>query len=74
MMPGVDGFEVCQSLKALEVTRNIPVIFMTALASTEHKVKGFTLGGVDYLTKPLQIEEVIARVDTHIRLHAAQRQ
>ena len=74
MMPGADGFEICRRLKALEVTRNIPVIFMTALASTEHKVKGFAVGGVDYLTKPLQIEEVIARVDTHIRLHAAQRQ
>lgn len=74
MMPGVDGFEICRRLKMQEATRDIPVIFMTALASSEHKVKGFAAGGVDYLTKPLYFEEVMARVDTHIRLHAAQRQ
>jgi signal transduction histidine kinase len=74
MMPGIDGFETCQRLKALESTRNIPVIFMTALASPEHKVKGFAAGGVDYVTKPLQIDEVMARVDAHIKLHVAQRQ
>jgi signal transduction histidine kinase len=74
MMPGIDGFETCQRLKAQENTRNIPVIFMTALASPEHKVKGFATGGVDYVTKPLQIDEVMARVDAHIKLHVAQRQ
>ncbi len=74
MMPGIDGFETCQRLKAQENTRNIPVIFMTALASPEHKVKGFAAGGVDYVTKPLQIDEVMARVDAHIKLHVAQRQ
>jgi signal transduction histidine kinase len=74
MMPGIDGFETCLRLKAQESTRDIPVIFMTALASPEHKVKGFATGGVDYVTKPLQIDEVMARVDTHIKLHVAQRQ
>lgn len=71
MMPGADGFEICARLKALVHTRDIPVIFMTALTSTEDKVKGFAAGGVDYVTKPLQIDEVLARVDTHIKLHAA---
>ena len=73
MMPGADGFEICTRLKALEETHDIPVIFMTALASTEDKVKGFAAGGVDYVTKPLQIDEVLARVDTHIALYAAHR-
>jgi len=71
MMPGADGFEICGQLKALKETRDIPVIFMTALASSEYKVKGFAAGGVDYVTKPLQIDEVLARVDTHVKLHAA---
>ena len=74
MMPGMDGFETCQQLKAREETRDIPVIFMTSLASVEHKVKGFQAGAVDYLTKPLQVEEVMARVGTHLNLSAAQRQ
>jgi PAS domain S-box-containing protein len=73
MLPDVDGFEVCRRLKADDRTRDIPVLFMTSLASTEHKVKGFEAGGVDYLTKPLQIDEVMARVGTHLKLHAAQR-
>ena len=73
MLPGDNGFEVCRRLKTLGSTRNIPVIFMTALASTENKVKGFEAGGVDYVTKPLQIDEVIARVGTHLKLHAIQR-
>ncbi|TXT35185.1 MAG: hypothetical protein FD135_5047, partial [Comamonadaceae bacterium] len=71
MMPGADGFEICSRLKSLKETREIPVIFMTALASSEYKVKGFAAGGVDYVTKPLQIDEVLARVDTHLKLHAA---
>ena len=74
MMPGADGFEICRRLKMQDATRNIPVIFMTALASIEHKVDGFAAGGVDYLTKPLYFEEVMARVDTHIKLNTAQRQ
>lgn len=74
MMPGTDGFEVCAQLKADPALCDIPVIFMTALASVEHKVKGFKAGAVDYVTKPLQIDEVMARVETHLKLHAAQQQ
>ncbi|OQY46182.1 MAG: hypothetical protein B6242_08440 [Anaerolineaceae bacterium 4572_78] len=51
MMPDIDGFEVCRLLKEDELTKDIPVVFMTALASTEHKVKGFSIGAVDYVTK-----------------------
>lgn len=68
MMPKMDGFEMCRRLKANEKTKDIPVIFMTALTGTEDKLKGFRLGGVDYVTKPLQHEEVLARVTTHLNL------
>lgn len=67
-LPGADGFEICDRLKVEETTKEIPVIFMTALTKTEHKIKGFNAGGVDYITKPLQFEEVLARVATHIQL------
>ncbi|WP_051974723.1 adenylate/guanylate cyclase domain-containing protein [Cupriavidus necator] len=73
MMPGLDGFGVCRRLKALASTRKIPVIFMTSLTETEHKITAFKAGGVDYVTKPLQIDEVMARVGTHLNLHAMQR-
>jgi PAS domain S-box-containing protein len=69
LMPGMDGFETCRRLKAEESTRDIPVIFMTALGATESKVKGFELGAVDYVTKPIEVEEVLARVRTHLSLH-----
>jgi len=68
MMPGIDGFETCYRLKANESTKDIPVIFMTALESTEDKVKGFEVGGVDYITKPIQYEEVLARLNTHLNI------
>lgn len=68
MMPGVDGYETCRRLKAQDSTRDIPVIFMTALAETEHKVRGFEAGAVDYITKPFQREEVLARVGVHLRI------
>jgi two-component system sensor histidine kinase/response regulator len=68
-MPGADGFEICERLKAEQSTREIPVIFMTALTETEHKIKGFKAGGVDYITKPVQFEEVLARVATHLKLN-----
>jgi serine phosphatase RsbU (regulator of sigma subunit)/CheY-like chemotaxis protein len=68
MMPGIDGFETCRRLKADENTKDIPVIFMTALESTEDKVKGFEVGGVDYVTKPIQHEEVLARLTTHLHI------
>ena len=74
MMPGMDGFEVCRRLKTNADTADIPVIFMTALAETEHKITGFKVGGVDYISKPMQIEEVIARVGTHLNLRTMQRQ
>ena len=68
LMPGMDGFETCKNLKANDLTKDIPVIFMTALDDTQSKVKGFTVGGVDYITKPLQHEEVLARAITHLNL------
>jgi signal transduction histidine kinase len=69
MMPGMDGFETCQRLKENPVTRDIPVIFMTALSDTVDKVRGFELGAADYVTKPLHKEEVVARVNAHLVLH-----
>ncbi|MEM9217337.1 MAG: response regulator [Cyanobacteria bacterium P01_F01_bin.150] len=68
MMPGVDGFETCRRLKSQNVTNSIPVIFMTALSDTTHKVQGLELGAVDYITKPFQKEEVLARVRLHLKL------
>ena len=68
MMPGIDGFETCRQLKANEQTRDIPVIFMTALDSVEDKVRGFELGAVDYVTKPIEQKEVLARINTHLRI------
>lgn len=70
MMGELDGFETCRLLKEEESTRHIPVIFMTALHEVEHKVRGFAVGAVDYVTKPLQQEEVLARVTTHLRIQA----
>lgn len=73
MMPEIDGFEVCRKLKKQASTRDIPVIFMTARTDTEDKVAGFNAGAVDYVTKPLQIGEVIARVETQLNLSAMQK-
>ena len=67
-MPGMDGFEVCRQLKQRDTTREIPVIFLTALDDIDSKQKGFDLGGVDYITKPVRREEVLARIKTHLRL------
>jgi len=61
VMPRLDGFETCRRLKSLPATRDIPVIFMTSLAETGDKLAGFSSGGVDYVTKPLQVDEVLAR-------------
>ncbi|MBD0345085.1 MAG: response regulator [Coleofasciculus sp. Co-bin14] len=68
MMPGIDGFETCRRLKANQTTKDIPVIFMTALSETVDKVKGFDVGAVDYITKPIQPEDLIARVTTHLTI------
>ena len=74
MMPGIDGFETCRRLKADDTTKDIPVIFMTALTETVDKVRGFSVGGVDYITKPFQHEEVLARVKTHLTIRKLQQE
>ena len=73
VMPGIDGFETCQRMKSNEATKDIPVIFMTALSDTLDKIKGFELGAVDYITKPFQREEVLARVKTHLTIQSLQK-
>ncbi len=67
VMPGIDGFETCRRLKADAHTRHIPILFMTGLTDTEHVVRGFAAGGTDYVTKPIQPAEVLARIAAHIR-------
>jgi PAS domain S-box-containing protein len=72
-MPGIDGFEMCCRLKASETLKDIPVIFMTALTDVADKVKGFELGAVDYITKPIRLEEVIVRINTHLTIRNLQK-
>jgi light-regulated signal transduction histidine kinase (bacteriophytochrome) len=71
MMPGMDGYEVCRRIKENEVTRDIPIIFLTAMTDIVSKTKSFELGAVDYITKPFEILEVKARVHTHLSLQLA---
>src|SRR6202142_1310494 len=71
-MPNMEGYEVCRRLKADEKNSRIPVIFISAFGDTHQKVKGFEAGGVDYITKPFEAEEVLARVGTHLRLRHAE--
>jgi signal transduction histidine kinase len=73
MMPGIDGFETCRRLKASPLTQEIPIIFMTALSDSTDKVNGFNLGAIDYVTKPFQEAELLARVKTHLKLHQLNR-
>ena len=73
IMPAPDGFEVCERLKADEKTRDIPVIFLTALTDTIDKVRAFSAGAVDYLSKPFNADELVARVGTHLALRQARR-
>ena len=73
-MPEMDGFEVCRRLKDNARTAALPVIFMTALDDTAHKVEGFRLGAVDYITKPIQREELLARIRHHLQLHSLQKE
>lgn len=73
MMPEMDGFETCRCLKENRATRDIPVIFMTALSDTEDKVKGLEIGAIDYITKPIQQREVLARIATHLTLRNLQK-
>jgi sigma-B regulation protein RsbU (phosphoserine phosphatase) len=74
MMPDIDGFEVCRRLKDNPDTANIPVIFLSALTDTKDKVQGLQLGAVDYVSKPFQPDEVIARVNTHLTIHRLKRE
>ncbi|GGO89250.1 DNA-binding response regulator [Marinobacterium nitratireducens] len=71
VMPGMDGFEVCRRLKAIPSLIHVPVIFMTGLSETEHIVRAFEVGGIDYITKPIRHEELLVRMRAH--LHTAQR-
>lgn len=73
MMPGIDGFETCRRLRARPQTHDVPVLFMTALNETADKVKAFAAGGVDYITKPIEHEEAMARVRTHLALRRLRR-
>jgi len=73
-MPEMDGFEVCRRVKNNARTAALPVIFMTALDDTAHKVEGFRLGAVDYITKPIQREELLARIQHHLQLHNLQKE
>jgi DNA-binding NarL/FixJ family response regulator len=66
VMPGLDGFETCRRLKQMSAVSHVPVIFMTALSETEHIVQGFGAGGVDYVTKPVVLDEIFARIRTHL--------
>lgn len=68
-MPGMDGFEVCRRLKAQPATRDVPVIFVSAVSETDEKVQGFEIGAVDFVTKPYQRDELLARVRTHLELN-----
>jgi len=74
LMPGINGFDVCIRLKENALTQNIPIIFMTALSGTEDMVRGFDVGGVDYITKPFQQQEVAVRINRHISLQRHHRQ
>ncbi|MCK5537498.1 MAG: response regulator, partial [Bacteroidales bacterium] len=69
MMPEMNGFEVCASLKEIDKTKEIPVIFLTAVGETKNIVKGFELGAVDYINKPFISEELISRVKAHLKIH-----
>jgi two-component system sensor histidine kinase ChiS len=73
MMPEIDGYEVCRQLKADPATEEIPIIFLSALTDTKDKVQGLDLGAVDYVTKPFQPDEVIARVNTHLTVYRLQK-
>ena len=72
MMPGMDGFETCWKLKENEELKNIPVIFISAFSETVNKIKGFKSGGVDFITKPFQNEEVISRISLHLSIYKFQ--
>jgi len=74
LMPEMDGFATCRAIKAMEAAKNIPILYMTALSDTVEKIKGFEAGGVDYLTKPVQHDEVFARIQTHLKIKHLQQE
>ncbi len=74
MMPGIDGFETCKSIKDNELLKDIPIIFLSAKTEMVDKLKGFELGAVDYLTKPFDINEVLARINTHLKVYFLQKE
>ena len=74
MMPGMNGYELCRKFKADEQTSAVPVIFITALSETRDKLEGFKAGGIDYITKPFQLDEVLVRIATHLKLCRLQHQ
>lgn len=74
LMPGMNGIEVCRALKEYKHLRDVPVIFISSLEEVDDKIKAFTTGGVDYVTKPFQPEELLARVNTHLTLRKVQQQ
>jgi DNA-binding response OmpR family regulator len=72
LMPKMDGFEVCKHIKSCDKTKDIPIIFLSAINSTNEKVKAFEIGGVDYITKPFNTLEVLARIKIHLKIHRLQ--
>ena len=74
LMPGLNGYQVCDLLKKEPGLRDVPVIFISALTDISDKIKGFSSGGLDYIRKPFQIEEVLARVETHLTLRDLRRE
>lgn len=73
-MPGMDGYEVCHQLKSDKSTKDIPIIFMTGLTELEDKLKAFAVGGVDYITKPFQESELLARISVHLQFSNLQKE
>lgn len=74
MMPGLDGFEVIKRIKKIDLLSDVPIIFLSSLTETDDKVQGFKYGGVDYITKPFQKEETLARIRTHLKIRFLQKQ
>lgn len=74
MMPGLDGYETCKQIKANPTLRDIPILFLSGLKETDNKVRGFEAGGVDYVAKPVQLPEVLARIQAHLTIRQLQRQ
>ena len=69
LMPGLDGFETCRRMKQKPALAAVPIVFMTGLTETEHVIRGLEAGGVDYVTKPVSPDEVVARIGVHLRMH-----